>query len=112
MEKLIRNLQQAIADQDDYGIDRAQSELQEAVYDLSRELYEQKVLDEDEDDLFGGIRESISSFTNRDKGDRDSRDRDQRDYRDSRESREPKEPRSRRRPHIAVDYDDDDDEWV
>jgi molecular chaperone DnaK len=112
MEKLIRNLQQAIADQDDYGIDRAQSELQEAVYDLSRELYEQKVLDEEEDDLFGGIRESISSFTNRDKGDRDSRDRDQRDYRDSRESREPKEPRSRRRPHIAVDYDDDDDEWV
>jgi len=110
MEKFIRNLQQAIASEDDAGMDRAQSELQEAVYDLSRELYEQKSLDEEEGDLFGGIRESISSFTNRDKGDRDSRDsRDSRDVRDSRES---KEPRSRRRPTIAVDYDDDDDEWV
>ncbi len=101
MEKLIRSLQQAISAEDDYAIDRAQSELQEAVYDLSRELYEQKALDEEEGDLFGGIRESISSFANRDKDDRDSRD-----------FKEPREPKSRRRPTIAVDYDDDDDEWV
>ncbi len=116
MEKYIRNLQQAIASEDDYNMDRAQSELQEAVYDLSRELYEQKSLDEEEGDLFGGIRESISNFTNRDKGDRDSKDsrdvRDSRDTRDSRDSRDSKEPRSRRRPTITVDYDDDDDEWV
>ena len=116
MEKLIRNLQQAIASEDDYAMDRAQSELQEAVYELSRELYEQKALDE-EDDLFGGIRESISSFANRGKDDdRDSyRDNSKEDYKETRESRKsPKqsESRSRRRPSIAVDYDDDDDEWV
>ncbi|AFY74340.1 chaperone protein DnaK [Synechococcus sp. PCC 7502] len=112
MEKLIQSLQKAIAAEDDYAIDRAQSELQEAVYELSRELYEQKALEDEEDDLFGGIRESISSFASRVTDDRDSRDRDPRDYRESRETREPRESRSRRRPNIAVNYDDDDDEWV
>ena len=95
IERLIKNLQKAIAAEDDYAIDSAQSELQEAVYDLSRELYEQKALEE-EDDLFGGIRESISSFTNRAKEEPETR----------------REPRSRKKPKITVDYDDDDDEWV
>lgn len=97
MEKLIKNLQKAIAAEDDYAIDLAQSELQEAVYDLSRELYEQRAMEEEETDLLGGLRDSISSFTNRSK--------------DEPEPKSYREPR-RKKPKINVDYDEDDDEWV
>lgn len=93
IETLIRNLKDAIAKEDDYRIDRAQSELQEAVYALSRELYDKpEYEDEDDEDLFGGLLDSIGSIANK----------------NSRRSKDAPP----RRPNTRVTYDDDDDEWI
>ncbi len=101
IEKLIRKLQQAIEAEDDYGMDRAQSELQESIYDIARELYEQKESEDEEDNLFGGIRDRISGIT--------SSITD--NVKEGREGRRPR--KESRRPNTAVNYDDeDDDEWV
>ncbi len=92
IEQLIRNLKQAIDREDDYQLDIAQSELQEALYRLSQELYSKKNEDDEEDDdLFGGILEGIGSLTSRNR--RSSR------------------PGSRR-PDTRVSYDEDDDDWI
>jgi molecular chaperone DnaK len=92
IEQLIRNLKQAIDREDDYQLDIAQSELQEALYRLSQELYSKKNEEEEEDDdLFGGILEGIGSLTSRNR--RSSR------------------PGSRR-PDTRVSYDEDDDDWI
>lgn len=92
IEDAIKKLRTAIAKEDDALIDRAQSELQEALYALSTELYaEEEEYDDDDDDLFGGILESIGSFASRNKRGKDEDDR--------------------RRPNTRVSYDDDDD-WL
>lgn len=91
VEQLIRNLKEAIDREDDYQLDIAQSELQEALYRLSREVYTQKDEEDDgDDDLLGGILEGIGNITNRNR-------------RSSRPSR---------RPDTRVSYEDDDDDWV
>jgi molecular chaperone DnaK len=94
IETLIRNLKDAIAKEDDYRIDRTQSELQEAVYALSRELYDKPEYEDEEedDDLFGGLLDSIGSIANK----------------NSRRSKDAPP----RRPNTRVTYDDDDDEWI
>ncbi|PZO40063.1 MAG: molecular chaperone DnaK [Pseudanabaena frigida] len=92
IEGSIKKLRDAIAKEDDALIDRSQSELQEALYALSSELYaEDEYYEDDDDDLFGGILESIGSFASRNKR---SKDEDE-----------------RRRPNTRVSYDDDDD-WM
>ena len=95
IEVLIKGLKEAIAKQDDAYLDKAQSQLQEALYALSRELYafdeDEDYDDEDNEDLFGGIMESISNFANRNK--------------------RSKETANNRRPDTRVTYDDDD-EWI
>ncbi|MCY7333143.1 MAG: molecular chaperone DnaK, partial [Pseudanabaena sp. CAN_BIN31] len=93
IEGSIKKLRDAIAKEDDAMIDRAQSELQEALYALSTELYaeDEENYDDEDDDLFGGILESISSFASRNKRGKDEDDR--------------------RRPNTRVSYDDDDD-WM
>ncbi len=92
VEKLIRNLEEAIAKEDDYRLDRAQSELQEALYAMSRELYAEREEEEEEDDFLGEIAGAIGSLTNRNRRSRD---------------REPPP----RRPDTRITYDDDD-EWI
>jgi molecular chaperone DnaK len=94
IEGLIRSLKDAIAKEDDNRLDRAQSELQEAIYALSRELYEQDEYEDEDDDLFGGILDSIGNFANRNS--RRSKDKDD----------------TSRRPNTRVSYDEDDDDWV
>lgn len=92
IEGSIKKLKDAIAKEDDALIDRAQVELQEALYALSSELYaEDEYYDDEDDDLFGGILESIGSFASRNKRGKDEDDR--------------------RRPNTRVSYDDDDD-WL
>ncbi len=92
IESSIKKLKEAIAKEDDALIDRAQSELQESLYALSSDLYAEDEYGEDEDDdLFGGILESIGSFAGRNKRGKDEDDR--------------------RRPNTRVSYDDDDD-WM
>jgi molecular chaperone DnaK len=92
IETLIRNLKDAIAKEDDYRIDRTQSELQEALYALANDLYDKPDYeDEDDEDLFGGILDGIGSIANK----------------NSRRSKDA----SPRRPNTRVTYDDDD-EWI
>ena len=92
IEGSIKKLRDAIAKEDDALIDRAQVELQETLYALSTELYaEDEDYEDEDDDLFGGILESIGSFAGRNK--------------------RGKEEDDRRRPNTRVSYDDDDD-WM
>ena len=92
IESSIKKLKEAIAKEDDALIDRAQSELQESLYALSSDLYaEDEYGGDEDDDLFGGILESIGSFVGRNKRGKDEDDR--------------------RRPNTRVSYDDDDD-WM
>jgi molecular chaperone DnaK len=92
IEGSIKKLKDAISKEDDALIDRAQVELQEALYALSSELYaEDEYYEDEDDDLFGGILESIGSFASRNKRGKDEDDR--------------------RRPNTRVSYDDDDD-WM
>lgn len=98
IDEQIRDLKSAIADEDPARIDRAQSRLQESLYDLSRELYEREEGDwddnEDGEGLLDGLMASIGKFASRNsRGDR-------------REGARPK------RPDVTVTYDDDDDEWI
>ena len=84
IEGLVQELRQAIARDDERAIDRTQSDLQEALYELKREVRLQ-YSDEDEDDFFGSIRRTFSGESDRDRDRRDSYDRDSYD-RDSRDS--------------------------
>ena len=116
VDKLIRELKDAIAKEDDYRLDRAQTELQEEIYSLSRELYDQDQFEE-EDNFLGDIVDSIGNFANR--SSRSSRDDDYggsggRSGGDSdRRSSNAKSRRPNARPNTSVSYDDDDDdEWI
>ncbi len=113
IEALVQEVRQAIKRDDDRAIDRAQSDLQDAVYELKREVRLQYTED-DEDDLFGSIRRTFTGENDKDR-DRD-RDRDRFWERDDRRdsygiggSRSPRE-RPRRAP-LENDWDDDDDDW-
>ncbi len=90
IEGLVKSLKDAIAKEDDARMDKLQTQLQEAIYALSRRLYEdEEDGGEDEDDFIGGLLERVGRIAGR-KSDSEVR---------------PK------RPTIRVD-DDDDDEWV
>ncbi|HAZ48030.1 MAG TPA: molecular chaperone DnaK, partial [Cyanobacteria bacterium UBA11371] len=54
IESAIRDLRDSLAKNDDRGIDRAQSDLQDAIADLNREIRER--FSEEDDDFFGSIR--------------------------------------------------------
>ncbi|HEY9666972.1 MAG TPA: Hsp70 family protein, partial [Coleofasciculaceae cyanobacterium] len=69
IEALIQEIRQAIARNDDRAIDRTQSDLQDALYELKREVRFQYE-DDEEDDFFGGIRRAFSGESDRDR-DRD-----------------------------------------
>lgn len=56
IESLIRQLRESLDRNDERGIDLAESDLQDAVYELNREIYQQTREEEDEDGLFGSIR--------------------------------------------------------
>jgi molecular chaperone DnaK len=86
VEGLIKALKEAIVKEDDARMDKLQSQLQEAVYALSRKLYEEDDNEEEEDDFIGGLLDRVGKFANR-------------------KTDEP------RKPNTRVSYDDDDDEW-
>jgi molecular chaperone DnaK len=108
IENLIRELRESLAQNDDRGIDQTSADLQEALFDLKREVREY-YSDDEEDDLFGSIRRV---FTGDDEIEprRDTfRDRDY--Y--GRETRSPyyDERPSRKRPTYQDNWDDDDN-WL
>ncbi|MEW5855991.1 MAG: molecular chaperone DnaK [Cyanobacteriota bacterium] len=58
IENMVQELRQSIARDDDRAVDRAQSDLQDALYELNREVRMESM--EDEDDFFGSIRRTFS----------------------------------------------------
>jgi len=90
IEGLVKSLKDAIAKEDDARMDKLQTQLQEAIYALSRRLYEDEEYgeDDDEDDFIGGLLDRVGKIASK-----------------KRSEVRPK------RPTIRVD-DDDDDEWV
>ena len=120
IESAIRDLRDSLAKNDDRGIDRAQSDLQDAIADLNREIRER--FSEEDDDFFGSIRRVFAG----DDDDEDYRE----DYRPYARDREDSRPyydtgSSRRKTSDSIgssrarknyqnddwDDDDDDDEW-
>ncbi|MBD1858892.1 MULTISPECIES: molecular chaperone DnaK [Leptolyngbya] len=58
IEPLVQRLRQALANNDDRGVDIAEADLKDAIYDLNREIYQQNKIEEGE----GGILQSIKDF--------------------------------------------------
>ncbi|MBK1990408.1 molecular chaperone DnaK [Sphaerospermopsis aphanizomenoides BCCUSP55] len=132
IDNICRELRESLKDNDDRGIDQAYSDLQDALYELNREVREYYAEDEDED-LFGAIRDIFTGDKERERDypketyrERDSYNRDysrdsSRDYnRDSgrdygRENRSSSydnpPPRRSSRPTYQDNWDDDDD-WL
>ena len=70
IEPLTRQLREALADNNDRGVDIAEADLKDVLYDLNREVYQQNQGDEE-----GGFFESIKNFFLDDDDDYDSYDR-------------------------------------
>ncbi|WP_017719335.1 molecular chaperone DnaK [Kamptonema formosum] len=97
IESLIRELRDAIARSDERGVDLASSQLQDALYELSREVYQASRSDEEEN-FFDSVRRTFSG---------DSRP----SYRD--EVRRPARGDSRtpRTNTSSDEWDDEDEDW-
>jgi molecular chaperone DnaK len=63
IESAAQKLREALKQNDDRGIDRYQADLQDALYDLTREVYQRNKQEEEEDSLLGAIK---SFFTDDD----------------------------------------------
>ena len=63
IETTSRQLREALTQNDERGIDRFQADLQDALYDLTREVYQRNKQEEEEDSLLGAIK---SFFTDDD----------------------------------------------
>ncbi|MBE9051529.1 molecular chaperone DnaK [Nostocales cyanobacterium LEGE 11386] len=129
IDSICRELKESLQENDDRGIDQAYADLQDALYELNREVREYYAEDEDED-LFGTIRDI---FTGGDKERERERERDfsrdpyqerdsygkdygknyDRDYgRDSRyPSYDNRSARKSSRPSYQDNWDDEDD-WL
>ncbi|HEY9631288.1 MAG TPA: molecular chaperone DnaK [Coleofasciculaceae cyanobacterium] len=62
IENLVQELRAFLKQDDDRGIDIAQADLRDAIYDLQREVYQLTQEDEGETDFFGSIRRTLSSI--------------------------------------------------
>ncbi|MBH8554743.1 molecular chaperone DnaK [Nostocaceae cyanobacterium CENA357] len=122
IDTICRELRESLQENDDRGIDQAYADLQDALYELNREVRQYYAEDED-DDLFGTIRDIFTGEKEKERERDFSRDpyreRDpySRDYsRDNgRDSRSPsydnRPPRRSSRPSYQDNWDDDDD-WL
>jgi molecular chaperone DnaK len=63
IERAVQELRDALAQNNDRGIDQAQVDLQDAIYELNREVYQRNKQEEEEDSIFGAIK---SFFTDDD----------------------------------------------
>ncbi|WP_066381932.1 MULTISPECIES: molecular chaperone DnaK [unclassified Anabaena] len=125
IDNICRELRESLQEKDDRGIDQAYADLQDALYELNREVREYYAEDEDED-LFGAIKEIFTGDKERERDrdyyrdnyrdnyrERDSFGRDyNRDYgRDSRSTYDNRPSRRSPRPSYQDNWDDDDD-WL
>ncbi len=112
IEALVQELRQAVKREDERGIDRAESDLREALYELKREVRLQ-YSDEEDDDFFGSIRRTFTGESDRDRDRYWDRDERRDSYGEIGGARSPRD-RDRERPRRAPlenDWDDDDDDW-
>ncbi|MEM1171206.1 MAG: molecular chaperone DnaK [Cyanobacteria bacterium P01_H01_bin.35] len=106
IEMLIRELRDSLEQDDERGIDQVGVDLQDALYDLKREI-SIYTSEEGDDDFFGSVRRTIS-------GD-DRKPRERYDYESRGYSRPPERRVSSNRPtryYQSKDWDDDDDDWL
>ncbi|MCU0568500.1 MAG: molecular chaperone DnaK, partial [Oculatellaceae cyanobacterium Prado106] len=80
IENLVQELRSFLSQNDDRGIDIAQADLRDALYDLQQEVYSLTKEDEEEGDFFGSIRRTLTSIGE----DFFSDDDDDRDFYDNR----------------------------
>lgn len=62
IENLIQELRDCLKQQDDRGIDIAQADLRDALYDLQQEVYQITREEDEEKDFFGSIRRTLSNL--------------------------------------------------
>ncbi len=106
IEMLIRELRDSLEQDDERGIDQVGVDLQDALYDLKREI-SIYTSEEGDDDFFGSVRRTIS-------GD-DRKPRERYDYESRVYSPPPERRVSSNRPtryYQSKDWDDDDDDWL
>ncbi len=105
IEMLIRELRDSLEQDDERGIDQVGVDLQDALYDLKREI-SIYTSEEGDDDFFGSVRRTIS-------GD-DRKPRERYDYETRVYSRPPDRYSSNRpsRSYQSKDWDDNDDDWL
>ncbi|NMG11504.1 molecular chaperone DnaK [Brasilonema sp. UFV-L1] len=107
IDNICRELRESLQENDDRGIDQAYADLQDALYELNREVREYYV-DDEEDDLFGAIRDIFT-------GDKDREREPPRDtFRDTlggnrarRDSYSDNRPIRDNRDYYGRDYNDD-----
>ena len=107
IEGLIRELRDSIERNDERGVDQLGSELQDALYDLNREV-SAFGRDEDDDDFFGAVRRTFS-------GNGEQRRRSDEPYSGSkgyRRSGDRVGSSRTTRPYQSEDWDEDDDDWL
>ena len=119
IDNICRNLRESLQADEDRGIDQAYADLQDALYELNREVRQYYAEDED-DDLFGAIRDIFAGEKEPERDvyrdnyrERNSSNRGvNRDY--GRENRSPNyesRPTRTKRPSYQDNWDDDDD-WL
>ncbi|MBE9008189.1 molecular chaperone DnaK [Fortiea sp. LEGE XX443] len=130
IDNICRELKESLQGNDDRGIDQAYSDLQDALYELNREVRQYYAEDED-DDLFGTIKEIFrggdkerererepdyyrDNYRERDSYGREySRDNGRNYGRESRSSAYDSRPTRRSsRPSYQDNWDENDDDWL
>ncbi len=122
IDNICRNLRESLQANEDRGIDQAYADLQDALYELNREV-RQYYADDEDDDLFGAIRDIFvgekeperdvyrDNYRERDSSNRSSGRDYGRDNRESRSSNYDSRPTRSKRPSYQDNWDDDDD-WL
>ena len=106
IEAIAVELREHLARDDDRGIDQSYADLQDALYELNREI-RQYYSEDEEDDLFGSIRNVFTGERDREPYGRETRETYGRDTRSSYGDRS-----SRSRPTYQDNWDDEDDKWL
>ena len=118
IDKICRELRSSLQQDDDRGIDQAYADLQDALYELNREV-RQSFTDDEDEDLFGAIRDIFTGDKERERErDRESpretfRERDyysrDRDYNRDGRDKDSRDGRDRDRDSRDRDYNRDRD---
>ncbi len=112
IETLIRSLRDSLERDDDRGIDQISVDLQDALYELSREV-SVFATEDDEDDLFGSIRRTFSGEKRRvDPYEPPTRSYPRYDQRSNNGSSLGGGTTRSRRYSQTDNWDDDDDDWL